>query len=1068
MKSILYFFYSCILLTATSSFGQSIHSNYVDGEVWVKVKPNTIINRTLDINSSETNDYHHINPKNVSFLGNITNRFSFSNVSRPYFMVSEEKINNIYKLEFTNAGDVEAILKALNENNSIEYAEKIPLLKKTLTPNDTDFNASDQWSLFQIQASAAWNIGTGNANIVVAIVDDAVEITHSDLSPVIWTNPGEVANNGIDDDNNGYVDDVQGFDVANMDNDPNPDGSSYDHGTHVAGIAGAASNNNNGIASLGYNLTLMAVKSTNSASAVTNGYDGVVYAVNSGADVINMSWGGSGSSTTANNIIDWAYNSGIVLVAAAGNDDVTTVFYPAGYTNCISVASTTYGDAKSSFSNYGSWIDISAPGSAIWSTIPGNTYGIKQGTSMASPLVASLCGLMLSTNPGLSPSDVESCLTSTADNIDAANASYIGQLGAGRINALSAMNCVTSTLNWAPIADFSPDLTNILEGQSVNFTNLSYYNPTSYSWSFSGGSPATSTSANPPSITYNTAGVYDVSLTVTNANGSDTKTVTGQITVTGLTGCDTITNTLPADPNNTWSWNGGNGLISGHNAYGMYQFCDKYTAYGPTSIMGAEFYFTRGETNSSSSMITVMVWEDNAGLPGTVVYTQDVSLELIEDNIVSAGAGSFYITNVDFDIPATVSTSNFYVGYTITNAPLATDSAACAMTGDLISAPGRPNTMYVNFAAGNPLAYPVGWVDIETVSGSQWSMHIYPRITQTPPQAIISPTPSTVCTGEWIVFDGTGSPNTVNWNWAINGTGTPYPTGSAPNVIMNTDGSHWVYMQAINSCGFDHIDSVQVTVNPTPSVGLSATATTICPGGNSDITASGATTYSWSPAGTLSGSTGATATAAPTTTTTYTVTGTTGGCSNYSDITIIIDDSNPDAAFIMDNDTICEGDAVNYNGAISDGGSNYTWTFVGGDISSSTDPNPSVVYSTQGTYSIDLTVENTCSQTDNITGSIVVLPASACVNGFSELTLQGVNAYYYNEGNLINVAFENSFDNVKLTLLNSLGQVSVKEQLLNVISGTTFEINTGSLSTGIYFLEVNNGVGNKVIKLSIQ
>jgi PKD repeat protein len=390
------------------------------------------------------------------------------------------------------------------------------------------------------------------------------------------------------------------------------------------------------------------------------------------------------------------------------------------------------------------------------------------------------------------------------------------------------------------------------------------------------------------------------------------------------------------------------------------------------------------------------------------------------------------------------------------------------MTGDLISAPGRPNTMYVNFAAGNPLAYPAGWVDIETVSGSQWSMHIYPRITQTPPQAIISPTPSTVCTGESIVFDGTGSPNTVNWNWAINGTGTPYPTGSAPNVIMNTDGSHWVYMQAINSCGFDHIDSVQVTVNPTPSVGLSATATTICPGGNSDITASGATTYSWSPAGTLSGSTGATATAAPTTTTTYTVTGTTGGCSNYSDITIIIDDSNPDAAFIMDNDTICEGDAVNYNGAISDGGSNYTWTFVGGDISSSTDPNPSVVYSTQGTYSIDLTVENTCSQTDNITGSIVVLPASACVNGFSELTLQGVNAYYYNEGNLINVAFENSFDNVKLTLLNSLGQVSVKEQLLNVISGTTFEINTGSLSTGIYFLEVNNGVGNKVIKLSIQ
>ena len=357
-------------------------------------------------------------------------------------------------------------------------------------------------------------MSTGSANTVVAIVDDAVAITHPDLSPVIWTNSGEIPNNNVDDDNNGYIDDVEGYDVADQDSNPGPDSpiSSYDHGTHVAGIAGAASNNGTGVASIGYNLSIMAVKSTTSASAITHGYEGVVYAVTAGADVVNMSWGGSGSSTTYQNVMNWANGQGVVLVAAAGNDGVSSTFYPAGYNNVISVASTTTGDVKSGFSNYGSWIDICAPGSAIYSTVPGGGYAYKQGTSMASPMVAGLCGLMLSLNPGLLPSDIENCLTTTADNINSANPTYIGQLGAGRINALAAMNCISATLNNPPIADFQPSAISILQGQSVSFTDQSIYNPTTWNWTFSGGSPASFNGQTPGPITYNTAGTFPASV----------------------------------------------------------------------------------------------------------------------------------------------------------------------------------------------------------------------------------------------------------------------------------------------------------------------------------------------------------------------------------------------------------------------------------------------------------------------------------------------------------------------------------------------------------------------------
>jgi len=1038
-----------LLLTVTSFlvgaylFGQKVNPDYLDGAIWIKIKSDVSQHGEATLNESAKKSGYDLSK--LSFA-DIISKYGVKTFYQPFKNIKDQKLNGILRLEINDIYKVDELIQSLIKNDQVEYAERIPLLKSTLTPNDPSYNSSTQWNLFQVNASQAWNVSTGSSSVSVAIVDDAVEITHNDLSGVTWTNPGEIANNGIDDDNNGYIDDVNGYDVANDDNDPNPDNpiSSFDHGTHVAGIACASTNNNVGVASIGHNVSMIPVKATTSATAVTHGYEGVIYAVSVGADVINMSWGGSGSSTTAQNIITYANNQGSLLVAAAGNDNVSSVFYPAGYTEVIAVASTTFGDSKSSFSNYGSWIDISAPGSAIYSTIPGNSYGTKQGTSMASPMVAGLAGLMLSLNPSLLPSDVKSCLLSSADNIDGANPSYIGDLGAGRINAEEAMNCINATLSWAPVADFSSNLVTILEGQTIDFTDLSIYNPTTWNWTFTGGTPNSFSGQNPPLITYSTAGVYPVSLTVSNTNGSDTETKTAYITVNDLTGCDTITNTVPSDQNFTWTWGAPNGYILGHNFLEQQFVAEKFTGVGPTNLMGADFNFVVAETTNPSRTIAIKVWESAGAQPGTEVYSQDVLIEDIADNITPTG---FFQTRVRFDLPVTVNTNDFYIGYETINVP--GDTVTCAATDNLTTDATRPNSVWYYVNPGtNPQSLPTGWQELTNVGTVELAMHVYPWITDIPPTAVINPSPTTVCEGEFITFDASSSPNISSWEWAINGTNTPYPTSVNPTVTMNSDGTHTAYLLVENSCGFFHIDSIDVTVNPTPNVTVTGTSDTICPGGSMDFTASGATSYSWTPAGSLSCGNCPNPTATPVTTTTYTVTGTSGTCSNDAYYSIVVDDQVPLADFILSSDTICEGDMLSLNGAISIGGSSFTWTFTGGTPSSGVGSISNTVYNSVGTYTIDLEIENSCGITDATSKDVIVVPASACANGLISANVKDWVIYYGDVDQNVNI-FKSSQGNANAYVTNASGQIVINSKRIE--SGDNL-INVQHLNRGKYFV----------------
>lgn len=433
------------------------------------------------------------------------------------------ELSRIYKVTIAMRGYSRPLLEKFKSWAGTEFVEYAQIYKTSAVPNDWNVR---QWHLRKIDAFNAFDLRTGSPQILVAIVDDAIDCKHEDLLPNIKSNASEIDGNGIDDDNNGYIDDHYGWNACYQKGNASPpfqNRRDFAHGTHCAGIADAATNNGIGIASIGSNVMIIPVACADSSNPgyVVNGYEGVVYAIDNGADVISLSWGGSNYSSLGQNVMNYAASKNVVVVAAAGNSNTNIKMYPAAFNGVIAVAAVDSFDKKAAFSNFGTWVDVSAPGVDIYSSVTGKgftKYDYMSGTSMACPMVAGLCALMLSQNNTLSPSEIEACLKSTADNIAAQNSGFGNMLGAGRVNARKALQCIKPLF-----ADFDASASDVCPGQSVNFTSIVNYSVNSYSWYINQSKLAFSTLKN-PQYTFAANGAYSVKLVVSDGVNKDSMT----------------------------------------------------------------------------------------------------------------------------------------------------------------------------------------------------------------------------------------------------------------------------------------------------------------------------------------------------------------------------------------------------------------------------------------------------------------------------------------------------------------------------------------------------------------
>ena len=407
---------------------------------------------------------------------------------------SDNPLKAVYLLEIDAGTDVEEMAEEYSKLAEVEYAEPDYSVELHAVPDDPWY--TQQWALnntgqghyhvdrfpgsnndvlitvsgtpdADIDAEEVFvNKPDNTATVVVAIVDTGIDWDHPDLASVVWHNPNEISDNGIDDDHNGYVDDIVGWDFSGnaaglpvtQDNDPT---DTFGHGTHCAGIVAAAINNAVGVAGVVPDAQIMGLDFYPGLS-FSNGALAIVYAADNGADIISMSWGGIFASTIIQEALDYATSRGLVLVASAGNDGKERVNYPASYPNVISVGATTSLDHVATFSTYNDFLALSGPGQAILSLradstdmytkygepnvhIIDNLYYLADGTSMAGPYVAAVAAYMRSISPGLSPNKTRQILQTTADDLVdpyGTGDNLVGwdrYSGSGRVNLLAAL-----------------------------------------------------------------------------------------------------------------------------------------------------------------------------------------------------------------------------------------------------------------------------------------------------------------------------------------------------------------------------------------------------------------------------------------------------------------------------------------------------------------------------------------------------------------------------------------------------------------------------------------------------
>jgi len=414
-----------------------------------------------------------------------------------------ESLSRIIKVSFDEKLNEASIIGIKNSDPSIEYIQKSTTYQMDFVPNDSLL--SEQWALEKIQAFDAWDKTQGVDSILLAIIDTGVDYLHPDLKNKIFLNAGEIGtdingddkqSNGIDDDNNGFVDDYQGWDFTDRvgfpfdstggdyldwDNDPIDENG---HGTFIGGIAVAEVNNVTGIAGVAPNIKLLILRAFDPSGfgEEDDVAAAILYAVQSGAKVINMSFGDNAFSLVLRDVIRFAHAQGVVLVGSSGNSGSTAPHYPSGYSEVISVGNSTQDDFVASNSNYGSTLDLVAPGSSIITTARNNNYASISGTSAATPHVAAAAALILSIQ-SFTNEEVKQIIKSTSDDIE--QPGWDLRSGAGRLNLFKAVTVVAPSIIKInhPTQDFAT-LDNQIDINatllSSTFESYSLYHGTGY------------------------------------------------------------------------------------------------------------------------------------------------------------------------------------------------------------------------------------------------------------------------------------------------------------------------------------------------------------------------------------------------------------------------------------------------------------------------------------------------------------------------------------------------------------------------------------------------------------
>ncbi len=382
----------------------------------IKAATSMLSSNTLKISSAGLRDVKQLFKASVLSASRLLKSTDFSDTVG---------LDRIYEFKFTGTSSIETVINEVLQSPIVEYAEPSYIYHTSYVPSDQYYNSSQNY-LRQIKADLAWNIIRNSSGVIIAIVDSGTDMDHEDLKANILL-PGK---------------DLVGASYTTMieDNDPDVKSDSTDHGVRVSGLASAVSDNGIGISSVAFNAKLLIVKAgaDNDATAIYRGYEGIKYAADNGANIINCSWGGPAGGSYGQDIINYAIAKGCLVIAAAGNEGSSEPEYPAVYSGVMAVTSVDNSDRKSSFSNYGSHVAISAPGETF-STGNRNNYTIARGTSFSVPLVSGTAALVKARFPGFDMSQVKEQIRVTADNVDPGNVNFTGLIGKGRLNVFRAV-----------------------------------------------------------------------------------------------------------------------------------------------------------------------------------------------------------------------------------------------------------------------------------------------------------------------------------------------------------------------------------------------------------------------------------------------------------------------------------------------------------------------------------------------------------------------------------------------------------------------------------------------------